>query len=262
MKIALCFFGEARTASYTAPWFNECVKGLDLSMLGVCLKLEAYEPNSMSNTGKYQVKSRDLFDAYTSQPSFHEKAYFSLVNNFSKLDPKKGYWHFSRLFWALNHSLQFYNSWARTHEDVDLLILSRPDCLLGPTPDYFRRWVRSLELHKYDLFTAPGVMKFNTAADYGLGIGDFALAGSPFALNMLLSNTIGAVVRASVDDHRRYHFGPNIYLKHALDDSGLHHQTIPLNVALVRSSADLSLPVLESFNYHEDFWKSDHKGIK
>jgi hypothetical protein len=258
-SVAYCFYGQYRTANYAMPWLKEMVISTDNVKSVFCsTKIMNTYPNSIEDLEKVVTPP--------------DKARATLVKTFpgieldlsltvhKALDPNRGYWHYARMIWSMNKVLQMYNVWAKDHGDVDLIVLSRLDSLIGPQPTSLGSWFRHQKPKYRHLWTCPGTMHFS-GSELGVGLGDLLLIGTPMSINSLLSYSLECLSTRPRLGWATYRHGPNLLFKRAADASSLLTYPLPVRIALVRPNADLSIPVFDSFEHHAKFWTDNHKEI-
>lgn len=256
--VAYCFYGQYRTADYCLPWIAATVSATsNVRGVFVSTKLANTYPNvsnrSNSQLSDSRVITRKLTETWP-DAVVHVDPVVHLV-----LDPAKGYWNYSRLFWSLNKVYQMYCQWALEHGDVDLLVFHRLDALAGPRPDTIGNYLRRAKVTPYELWVDNGHIRFHFH-EFGNGISDLTLVGSPFALGTLLSYTTQSLAHRPTQGWSKFMHGPNIHLLDAAHAASLSVNKLAGETALVRPTADLTIPVFESFEYHAKNWKQDHKG--
>jgi hypothetical protein len=81
-------------------------------------------------------------------------------------------------------------------------------------------------------------------------------------MSLLIAGTFEATSCATLQDWRKFMFtGPNVFLRKCADQANLKLERLRAEVAIVRPNADLGVPVFNSFEYHDKFWRTNHKGM-
>lgn len=256
-SVAYCFYGQYRTADYCLPWIAETVGTTDnLRAVFVSTKVMNTYPNSQGAQAERAKSSSIVSNLLGVWPQ--AKIHIDPVVH-HVLDPKKGYWNYARMFWSMNKAYQMYCDWAEANGDVDLLVFHRLDALTGPNPTTLSSYLKHLQVVPYALWCDNGHIRFHYN-EFGLGVSDLTLVGSPFAMGTILSYSTDCMVHRPKQGWHKFMHGPNIQLKNAADAASLTIFKLAGETALVRPNADLTLPVFESFTYHSKFWRQAHKG--
>lgn len=256
-RIGVLFYGEWRTADYCWPWNAQmCDRA---TKVFISTKIQSSFPNVKGDTAVIQHDPESL--KFLARQYVPDCDIDVSADAAERLANSKGYWVYARLMWSMNRAFWLYQQWAKHNPPLDFLILTRLDELVGPHPQALIDWILSDDKNVYHVYSNISNMRFYQQ-EFGLGIGDLLLAGSPFAINGLLSYCMKTLTVEHEAGWTRWRHGPNIMLNDAAHESSLSVGHVPLPVALVRPNADLSIPVMDSFHYHEKFWLSNHKGTE
>lgn len=256
-RVAVCLFGQYRTGDYCLPWIREQWASTDVSYY-VNVKVGNTYGNLL-NSPRVDAHSADSI----ADSVFHhlgDKVKHVQVQTEDPLTTP-GYWHYAPMFSSMQLSLYRALRHVAEGHHYDWIVLQRPDVLIGPE-------VRSLDklpirpLDDTSIFTVdPHMSQIHGEARSG-GVHDMLLAGSPAAMNLLIAGTFEATAGASLQDWQKFFFmGPNLLLRRCADQANLRLVPLRATVAVVRPTSDLTVPVLNSFEYHRKFWTSVHKGM-
>lgn len=262
MSIGVLFYGQWRTADYCLPWLELMLGRVnDLRFISVSTKaVSNYRNLKAGQEDSHYKPPADIKDRLRGFLPDVDRVIDINLSVSQQLNPSRGHWAFSRLFWSLNKALSGYNVWAETHGDVDLLVCLRLDTLIGPSIAALGDWLNDVQTDNFSVYTAPESLRFHEG-ELGLGIGDIVFAASPYAMNAMLSYTCRCLMQKQ-QSWLRFNHGPNILLKDAADAASIRSRALPVSIAIVRPNADLTIPVLESFAHHKDFWWQNHKAVK
>ena len=145
----------------------------------------------------------------------------------------------------------------------DLCFVHRYDAINGPTIESFRNKLTGSNFLPLNLFVPSDPLRWKWE-NWRLGPNDMFFGGDNLAVEMVMadiSRLYSSENQIMLGDEIG---GPNIILGRAAANAGigLHtdHGIIP---AVVRHSADLANnPVFSSWQYHQQFWLSNHKSTE
>lgn len=257
-KLAVLFYGQLRTGLYCLPWH---VGALTKLHVDYSVFVDLQTSNSYSN-----VKGFVSVPASSPEACKHFAEALPNLKNYeidfaaNELTPDKGYWHYARMFRSLFrvHALAELSGEVFTH-----YVALRTDCLVGPDNHNLAQFVSSLARDAERNFHSdcgPFVVSSHELV-HGTGYGDLVMG----ARSDVFSSVLGYCSRPLFNQQRsgwaKYPYGPNVMLYKACTWASIGHKPSPTKVALVRPTADLSKPVMDSFPYHEKFWRVSHKGM-
>lgn len=256
-KVAVCIYGQYRTGDYCLPWIQEQWASADTDYY-VNVKVG----NTYGNLPTRIDVADHLVSDVQSSVSRHlgDRVRHLQVQTEDPLT-KLGYWHYAPMFASMQRALYSCLRAVAKGAHYDWVVLQRPDVLVGPE-------VRSLDklpvrpLDDISILTVDSHMNQIFGEARSGGVHDMLLAGSPAAMNLLIAGTFEATVGATLQDWQKFFFtGPNVFLRQCADQANLRLVSFRSIVAVVRPTADLTIPVLQSFEYHRKFWTSSHKGM-
>jgi hypothetical protein len=256
-RVAVCLFGQYRTGDYCLPWIREQWSFAD-AVYYVGVKTD----NTYANLKEYSASALDIKSVKDSVFTHLKPLVMHL--SIQEQDPLTGpgYWHYAPMFRSMQRIL--YSALRHSVAsgiEYDWIVLQRTDVLIGPGINTLKRAIPSRP-HESDIWTInPSMGQIKGEARSG-GVHDVFLLGSPQAMSLLVSGTFEATAGATVQDWRKFFFtGPNVFLRKCADQANISLQRLNAEVAIVRPNADLEIPVFKSFEHHEKFWRTNHKGM-
>lgn len=259
LKVAVCLYGQFRTGEYCLPWIVEQYKFGDAKYYA---HVKTYSTYANTVGSKPDVKSKDKIEAVLRSHLGNDLSYLAIVDyDEERLVPKKGHWHYAPMFSSMQQAA--YAAFkANASTNVDWVVLQRLDVLIGPQPDTLSSRLFSQPPDLHTVYTINANMRFEKEGGQH-GIHDVYLAGSLQSMNLLVAETFPATANPQATDWQRFAFeGPNVFLRKAAQTCGLHVRQLPVEMAIVRPTADLATPAFQSFKHHESTWHQDHKGMK
>jgi hypothetical protein len=274
MKIAVCLYGEPRTALYCAPWIKECFNFDSGRATLIWNPIDHWHTNHVASP-EFQV---DYFcdikqtswaknDRGAKEQTVPHSTRKKIIETFA---PKK-YSHTPK---ALDIRLcknkpfhtSMFSSICRSvllkqqaelemGESYDGVFVSRYDVLLGPKIDTVKSIIHTHGIQPLVIYGNYVVNhRFPIEAFRG-GFADMFFWGDSFSIDALSARLYSLWASNNQDDLvEPFASGPNTYLSMAVSDAGLVYQPTQTEVAIVRDTADLTKPVLESWDYHAAFW--------
>lgn len=258
MKIAVCLYGQYRTGDYCLPWIKEQYAFADVDYF-VHTKAYSTYPNTRGQN-PLEVMYPDVIGKQLRSVLGTQVKWSRILEiGDEHHKPGNGHWHYAPMFASLQQAVYAaLAAYANTHYDV--IIAQRLDMLVGPRVSFLadaaRQYTKPLTV-----FTVNPEMRFMNEGMQA-GIHDVFLAGTPSTMNLLVGETFEATACPSKNDWQRYLFeGPNVFLRKAAASAGLHLAHARVGFALVRPTADLTVPVFDSYSYHEKFWSTQHRKL-
>ncbi len=174
---------------------------------------------------------------------------------------RPGYWHYAPMFASMQRVLYACLIAISKGSQYDWVVLQRTDVLLGPDPSSLTQILPDRP-EASSVWTVNGNMPQIYGEARSGGVYDMLLAGSPQAMNLLISGTFEATTNAKTTDWKKFFFtGPNVFLRSCADQANLNLENLRVAVAVVRPGQHLNIPVFQSFEHHRRFWIESHKGM-
>jgi len=276
MKIAVCLYGQPRTAKYCAKWTLESYNfGNYDHETTLWAKRDHWESRTNEKySDKIQVdyfcdlkNSSFCANDIGSQNINHGNLVINEIKNLynpknsaltpAQLDEKisKDKPATSTMFSSMCRTVEMKEQYEIENSFVyDFVFLQRYDLLVGPHVTSLREMFHKSGVQPFCLYGGVTNLRFINESFRG-GFYDFIVWGDSFSIDALCSRLYQ---NWAVNDYTQlvseYSLGPNTYLSNAACDAGLLYQPLPLSFALVRETANLSIPIFDSFSYHETFW--------
>jgi hypothetical protein len=254
-RIALCLYGQYRTGDYCLPWIKQQFEFADVD---VYAHLKSYNSftnqvvpsNSEFQEGHIEEKLGALFGTSVK--------YVHVLHRHDNPFLARGVWHFASLFASIQASVYRALLYA---DKYDMIVAQRTDVLIGPTTRALASvWPSSV--NERDLWVIDNNMGQIKGEARSGGLHDVFFMGSPGAMNLLVADTFRATCNVSNSDWMKFQFmGPNLFLAQSAHKANLQVHNLGTGFAIVRPNADLSVPVEQSFHYHQKFWVENHKGM-
>jgi len=290
VRIAVCLYGQPRTALYCAPWIKEWFRvpsGIEINQykqnydmhpefvskepcdveVDYFLHIKDYniyintigDPDWNPNMDPVKRVSQDfinqLIDVY--QP----KKYQILTHDEEQpiIGPgvRNGY---CAMFYSLTSAMRLKREYEiETGQLYDYCFTHRYDGITGPTIDSFRMILEGPGFPPMAVTTLGDMFRWKWE-NWRLGPSDVFLGGDNLAMEMLLADTARVYALDNFIMCNDDIGGPNIILGRSFGNSNIkHNPNYHTHCAIVRHSSDLSRPVMDSWQYHQEFWLKNHK---
>lgn len=259
MRIAVCLYGQYRTGDYCLPWITKQFAFAKTEYF-VHTKNYSTEPNNGMPNPRVRLP-QEIHKNLVSKIGPHLRDYKVVgLEDDEKFSASKGRWHYASMFNSLQQAV--YMALARhISEPFDLIVVQRLDTLVGPRVDGLASIADRMSKTPHSVFSMNPEMRFMPEGMQH-GIHDVFLAGQPRSINLLVAQTFEATSTPRSNDWARFLFeGPNVFLNKAARASNLHVRPTGLGFAIVRTTADLSQSVFDSYQYHERYWHTNHKNL-
>lgn len=283
MRVAICLYGQPRTALYCAPWIHETFSFMPtlptrlwhprrLSGEVDCMEREfeidyfcdiksrsdsghTIGGRTTNNTSTELHKIREIYKPkkYTLTPSV-------IDDEILKTGP-----FYTTMYSSICRAVQLKQLYESEENFIyDWVFVSRYDTLVGPNVDSLKKYVQINGVQPLTIYGIGGEQTRFMFESFRAGPNDFMWWGDSFAVDTLCAKLLETwATNNPIEDLRAvYHLGPNTTLAISLCDSGLVYQPVPFAVCLVRGTAELSIPVFDSFDYHARFWVNNHPALK
>lgn len=277
MKIAVCLFGQLRTAEYCAPWIKE-----SFNFSAYDRETMTWEKQNHWDTGKYEKYEQpfqvDYFcDFKTSSFTTNDVGDKKKLHTPRDIDKIRSLYNpvaehitpdavdviiannrpfAGKMFSSMCRTVLLKQQYELQNNFMyDAVFLHRYDVLTGPSPTALR-----------DVFHPHGVQPLCIYGEhtsnirfvnegFRAGFMDLLLWGDSFSIDSLCARLYQnwAVCDPEQLKHE-FSFGPNVALSIAVSDVGLAFHPLHIGTTIVRKTADLSIPVFDSYAYHETFW--------
>ena len=283
-KIAVCVYGQPRTWKYCAPWILASLSSRD-NMRGEFKKItemrsldHRFLPSALADVEVdyfLNIKNYNTFANFAEGIPEQDLPQSEIDEIIATYKPKKfsvtskeddakyygreGDWHYAKMASSMCASNDLKKQYEmETGELYDLVIFHRFDTLTGPTTGSLLDKILSMGIEPMTLFTA-------TKADFRMyrelwkhGFDDMMFAGDTLTADLLMGWLYRQFESIVFENDVDFRFGPNVVLTRGAQQCSLNRRHADVQLAIVRDNADLSKPVLTSFQYHKDFWKSTH----
>lgn len=289
IKIAVCLYGQPRTGVYTAPWVRESFNIPAGSEMNLYSKpFDSYHMLLGRQACEFEVdyffnvKDYNIYFNTKGDPEWEDVRPIpvdpAVINELIKIYQPKAYEIFSAesekniLNGERNSYVAMYYSIARAmrlkrqyeinnNVSYDFCFAHRFDTIIGPSITSFRDRLLGPGFNPLAVFASTETLRWRWEA-WRLGPSDIFFGGDNMAMEMLMAD----ISRLwSSDDFIQLSDeigGPNVTMYRSAANSSVKldydHNIIS---AVVRHRADLTIPVFDSWQYHQQFWLSNHKSI-
>ena len=147
----------------------------------------------------------------------------------------------------------------KTGIKYDVCVVQRPEILLGPRPEAFKQHLEQVGISPNTVFVEK--TKFFFESDGWLDARqDLFFFGSNFAVDQLISRFSMLWEHAP---HKRRDLGLNTHtqLPNLAYISNTKLESTDVAAAIVRENADHNRSILDSFDYHSEFWLAHHLSV-
>ena len=288
-KIAVCLYGQPRTALYCAPWIKEWFNvppGIAINTykqnfdmhpefvskdqceveVDYFLHIKDYNiyintigdagdnPNDSPVQKVSQEYINELINLY--QPKKHQVLAYEEEYDLSHGN-RNGY---SPLFYSITSAMRLKKEYeVETGTIYDYCFTHRYDGIVGPGIDTFKNRLAGPGFPPMSVLALGDFFRWKWEF-WRLGPSDVFLGGDNLAMELLLADTSRIYTSDDVFICNDDIGGPNLVLGRSFGNSSIKLETDHnLHCAIVRHSADLTRPVFESWSYHQNFWLTNHK---
>ena len=290
IKIAVCLYGQPRTALYCAPWIkqwfnvpsgiqvNQYKKNFDMIPEFVSkepcdvevdyfLHIKDYniyintigDPEWDGSTNGVKFVSQEFINELVAvyNPKKYEVLTCEEEKNMTSTGVRNGY---SAMFYSLTSAMRLKREYEiETGQIYDYCFTHRYDGIMGPSIDGFKMRLEGIGFPPMSVLTLGEMYRWKWE-NWRLGPNDVFLGGDNLAMEMLLADTSRIYASDNFMMCNDDIGGPNVILGKSFGNSNIRQDSEPhLHCAIVRHSADLNIPVLESWAYHQNFWLTNHK---
>lgn len=290
IKIAVCLYGQPRTALYCAPWIkqwfnvpsgiqvNQYKKNFDMIPEFVSKEPCDVEVDYFLHIKDYNIYINTIGDPewdgstngvkFVSQEFINElvavynpKKYEVLTCEEEKTMTSTGVRNgYSAMFYSLTSAMRLKREYEiETGQIYDYCFTHRYDGIMGPSIDGFKMRLEGIGFPPMSVLTLGEMYRWKWE-NWRLGPNDVFLGGDNLAMEMLLADTSRIYASDNFMMCNDDIGGPNVVLGKSFGNSNIRQDSEShLHCAIVRHSADLNIPVLESWAYHQNFWLTNHK---
>lgn len=289
IKIAVCLYGQTRTALYCAPWITQWFsvpagtemniynKSVDVKTEFVSREPCEYEVDFFLHIKDYNTYSNTIGDPDWSEGIRSNKISAVEIDKIIKaFNPKKYQISsfeeeqklitggFRNTYGAMYHSIGTAMRLKREHEIetgelYDYCFAHRYDGIVGPSIETFRSRITGPGFNPLSVL-ALGEMYRWKWENWRVGPNDVFMGGDNLAMEILLADASRVYITEETLMCNDDLGGPNVVLGRSFGTTNIKFDEDPnLHCAIVRHSADLSIPVFESWQYHQNFWLTNHK---
>lgn len=288
-RIAVCLYGQPRTALYCAPWIkewfnvpagaeiNEYKKNFDMHPEFISKDPCQVEVDYFLHIKDYNIYTNTIGDIGSGpDDSPVRKVSQEFLDELVKVyNPKKyqvlsheeesyliqGHRNsYSALFYSISSAMRLKREYEiETGITYDYCFAHRYDGITGPDINSFKKRITGPGFPPMAVLALGEMFRWKWE-QWRLGPNDVFLGGDNLAMEMLLADTSRIYTSDDLFMCNDDIGGPNVILGRSFSNSNIKLETDPnIHCAIVRHSADLTIPVLESWQYHQNFWLSNHK---
>lgn len=283
LRIAVCLYGQPRTALYCIPWIKQTFNNLNGATIPIFSKNEVMraecirnEPVQVEidyflNIKQYNVYINSIGDKKEVQV-IDNNVISTLLDEYAPKDYKitthdeevelytSVRTSYTSMFSSINTCLTMKKRHEiRTGKFYDLCAIHRYDSLLGPNINSLATSLSQYGIRPMSILACGHLFRWQWE-NTKLGINDLFLCGDNFAIDTAFSN----ITRMYSSDSDTLGLndiseGPNVTLFDSMMESSVRVLTDKeLMPALVRPNANLTLPVMDNWQYHQIFWTQNH----
>ena len=266
MKIAVCLYGQPRTALYCAPWIKEWFNVSPDTEIDYFLHTRDYntyintegDPDIYDPIVVNQAQLNNIIDIY--RPKKYEISNYK--DERKTIANRKIQNVYSNMYYSMSSSLRLKKEYElETGELYDYCFMHRLDAIVGPTIDTFKAKLFSTGFPSLTISTLTHIFRWKKEC-WRLGPGDLFFGGENLATEIIMADACRiymSIDRLVCNDDLG---GPGAILGKSIHNTNiLQENNSNMVAAVVRHSADLTIPVMESWQYHNDFWIKNHKSI-
>lgn len=238
-RIAVCLHGQFRTGTYCLPWIIQTyANAFTLTDRPVEIDYFFYAKVDANST---------LEEIHRAITEYNPKKYIvaeHYVNEFRQdIIMARGIAN------AVNLKQQYE---VENNFMYDVCVIQRFDGLLGPFTTSLRDQLQIKPIEPMTVYVECEF--FFKERSYKHGVQDLSLIGSNLAIDLLVGEFTVLWNKLEHDKSLDYNQSILIFLKMFSENCSLAIGTLTVQTALVRSTADLTVPVLHSYAYHNEYW--------
>jgi hypothetical protein len=190
-------------------------------------------------------------------PKKYQILTFEEESNITSSGVRNGY---SAMFYSLTSAMRLKREHEiETGELYDYCFTHRYDGIIGPDINSFRTRLEGPGFPPMTVVTLGDMFRWKWE-NWRLGPNDVFLGGDNLAMEMLFADTSRIFSSNNFLMCNDDIGGPNIVLGRSFGNASVSHNAeYNMHCAIVRHSADLTIPVHESWQYHQKFWLTNHK---
>ena len=288
LKIAVCLYGQPRTAIYCIPWIKktfESLKGITTNSFFPVIDQQLIYKDQVEynkvqvdyflHLKNYNIYTNTSGDDSNFQLLVDDSEIKEIINEINPVSYKISTYDeekellvasprssFSAMFSSINTALNLKKKHQlRTGQQYDLVALHRYDSLLGPDPTSLRTVLESTGLQPLTVIS-PGWVGRWKWEDARLASNDVFLIGDDLAIDTAMADVtrMYATDNKIFGQHDFFNHGPNVALQESFEKTSIRHVcSTEFYPAVVRHTSDLSLPVFDNWAYHNSYWLTNHK---
>lgn len=287
IRIAVCLFGQPRTGIYTAPWILESFNIPAGTEINIYSKpFDSYHPllqrqqcevevDYFFNVKDYNIyfntKGDPVWDKVRPIPvsesdiqqlvDLYKPSAYEVVSADSErnmLDGERN--SYTAMYYSISRAMRLKRQYEiNNNVNYDFCFAHRFDTMIGPYTKSFRDRLTGPGFNPLAVFTSSEILRWRWES-WRLGPNDIFFGGDNMAMEMLMadiSRLWGSDDELQLNDELG---GPNLILNRSAGNASVKlDYDYNIISAVVRHSADLSIPVFDSWQYHQNFWLSNHK---
>jgi hypothetical protein len=272
MRIAVCFYGQLRSALYSSCWIKTALSfpenfkffkvnkqtpwdGIQEEEEEVSVDFFAdIKPFSFEMNNTYAKKGVHTSKDIESINQIYSFKNFSITPEMLDKNISEGKPFYSKMFSSICRCVLM----KQQHEidnnfTYDVVILMRFDVLPGPSIDSVKNWL-SYGVHPLSIYVNHTTsMRFQNEA-FRSGFPDMFLYGDSLSMDLFASHLYPYWATNRIDDIKHtFMMGPNTFMYTAAVDAGLAIWYTDVQTAAVRTTADMSKNIFESWEYFKNY---------
>ena len=291
MRIAVCLYGQPRTGIYTAPWIKEWFN------IPAGTEINTYKKTI---TKQVEFQSRDRYDVEVDyflhlknfniyfntrgdddtqnpiavpqedleqliniyQPKKYEYSTYEQEETLVRGNHHRN--HYSGMFYSIATTLRLKKEYElEMGFNYDYCFAHRYDSIVGNNINTFKNRLSGPGLLPLSILATQTQSHRWETEYWRLGPDDTFFGGDNLAMELLIADISRVYAQDNIIYCNDDWAGPNIVVERSIHNVSISLDYDPnLTCAIVRHRADLTRPVLESWQYHQNFWISNHKGIE
>lgn len=275
IKIAVCLYGQPRTALYCSPWIKKSFNFLSERETKIWKKQFSWHPpetvfpqfhvdyfcdfKTVSTAGNYPGK-------WEIPELHHDDQFFTLLKN--EYNPKKycytnknddfidgNYPFFAPMISSIIKTISLKKqAELQGNYFYDWVFISRYDLLTGPSVNTLGEIVQVNGIEPMNLYIISDEISITPDDCFRIGLNDTFIFGDSLTCDLLAAKCTQVLMKNINNYLHLQNLGPNSFLANCAFDAGLIAKKLPINYAIVRPIANLQNSVFDSWFYHRDFW--------
>lgn len=287
IRIAVCLYGQPRTGIYTAPWIRECFNIPAGTEINIYSKpFDSYHPLLQRQQCEvevdyfFNVKDYNIYFNTKGDPEWDqirpipvsESDLQQLVNLYqprayevSSTDSERNLINgerngYTAMYYSISRAMRLKRQYEINNDiNYDFCFAHRFDTMIGPYVTSFRDRLSGPGFNPLSILASSDILRWRWEM-WRTGPSDVFFGGDNVAMEMLMADISRLWSSDDLIQLNDELGGPNVTMHRSAGNASVKldydHNIIS---AVVRHSADLSIPVFDSWQYHQQFWLSNHK---